>query len=404
MIEKSGVSSVGAGIVGLSCALALAQAGIKVCLVDRALPEKSCTDVEENSFGNNYALRVSAINQAAINAYKQMGVWPLITAQRVSPYKGMDVWDKNNLGRVQFCAEDVGHEELGCIIENQAICYALWQKAETEPNITLIQDQVKHIESSQEQTLLMLESAKVIQSKLLVAADGANSFVRQMMNMPLTFNDYDQQAIVATIKTTEPHQQIARQVFTPKGPLAFLPLADPYLCSIVYSQQTEQAKALMALDESAFERNLSATLDGVLGCVSLQSERMAFPLMMRYSRENLKEGVILIGDAAHTIHPLAGQGANLGIMDALAVAESISAHPEINFLELKKTLRWRKSDAFDRIAAMEAFHRGFSSDFMPLKFLRGLALNTADLITPIKRRMIQEAMGTVGQLPKLAQG
>ncbi|AWB68386.1 FAD-dependent 2-octaprenylphenol hydroxylase [Saccharobesus litoralis] len=403
MINKTDILVVGSGMMGLTTALALADSSYTVSLVAPTLPEPSqaqhYTLAADALPANN---RVSAINQASINAFKQLGVWPYIQQQRFCAYQGMDVWDKDNIGRVQFHCQDVQADNLGCIIENDVVTLALWQALQASNKVTCINASVSQINSEADSSIVVLDNGTIMQARLVIAADGANSQVRKLMNMPLVHNDYDQQAIVATIKTEKAHDKIARQAFTANGPLALLPLYDDHLCSIVYSQQTSASRELMALNTCEFAKRLTAVSDSVLGQIELVSERQAFPLRMRYSRDFIKDNVVLIGDAAHTIHPLAGQGANLGLMDALAVSECV-IEQGFDHTELSKTLRWRKSEAFDRIAAMETFHRGFTTSFAPIKLLRGLALQTADTFNPLKQLLIKEAMGTVGKLPALAQ-
>lgn len=395
MIEKFDVIIVGAGMVGLTAARALKDSALSVLVVDKAQAPQAVT--------GNYQLRVSAVNQASQTAFDKLGVWQHIVEQRVAPYRQMEVWDKNNIGRIQFDAEQVNATHLGHIIENQAIQYALYQAVSEQENVKLLTGvEVTQLNNDDDAVHLMLSTGILYQARLLIGADGANSPIRQLASMALVSNDYDQQAIVATIQTEAPHQQVARQVFTPTGPLAFLPLAESNLCSIVFSQQRDTATELMVMSDSAFANRLAATMDGALGPVSLQSERFSIPLKMRYSRDFIKSRVVLAGDAAHTIHPLAGQGANLGLMDALAISECITEHGVEALSELQATMRWRKSDAVDRIAAMQVFHNGFSNELLPVKLLRGLALNLADTISPLKHAFIEQALGTSGRLPALA--
>ncbi|WP_111976601.1 UbiH/UbiF/VisC/COQ6 family ubiquinone biosynthesis hydroxylase [Algibacillus agarilyticus] len=403
MMIKADVAIVGSGMIGLTSALALAKSRLNVVLISDTDP----VDLIDKT--QPAGLRVSAINQASINAFEQLGAWQAISEQRLCAYRGMDVWDQYNTGRVEFNAQDVNAEHLGCIIENDVVCAGLWQAltmqnaAATSHQVDVISGRVAQINSDLDSSIIVLVDGQLIQSKLVIAADGAHSSIRHMMNMPLVENDYQQNAIVATIKTEKPHHHIARQIFTANGPLALLPLYDANLCSIVYSQQTEVAQQRLAMSDIEFSHHITAQSDGVLGMLELCSARQAFPLTMRYSRDFIKHNVVLIGDAAHTIHPLAGQGANLGLMDALAVSECILEHG-CDLDELKKVLRWRKSEAFDRIAAMELFHQSFTSQLKPIKWLRSLALISANQIAPIKQQLINEARGTAGRLPKLAQG
>ncbi|MCU4674320.1 UbiH/UbiF/VisC/COQ6 family ubiquinone biosynthesis hydroxylase [Catenovulum sp. 2E275] len=398
MIDKFDVVIVGGGMIGQTCALALAEAKVKVALV---APELNAP------ISQTQALRVSAINQASINAFNQLGVWDLIQPSAKAPFEQMQVWDKDSAASIEFSSQDNHADALGYIVENAQIEKALTQLLSEHAHCELYQTRVIQVNQDASQALVQLESGQFLQASLLVVADGAESKLRQNLDIPLTFSDYGQKAIVAKIKTEYPHQNIARQVFTPSGPLAFLPLANPNEISIVWSQDSDKADELLALSEQAFSKKLAACFDCVLGQVELLSERLSFSLKMRYAQTFITGSAILIGDAAHTIHPLAGQGANLGLMDALAVAEavqsSLALSDEINLTLLKQTMRWRQAEAMQRIIAMQAFKQGFGTDFLPVKQLRGLALNFADKAPLLKQKLAALAMGTSGKLPKLAQ-
>lgn len=402
MIDKFDVMVVGSGMVGLTAALAIAKKGHKVAIIAPNLSVQPLSDKPQ---------RVSAINLASANAFKNLGVWQSIVSEnRHCSYQGMQVWDKNSVGRIAFSASDEKLDSLGYIIENQLVENALLTQILTLSNITLYQHKAIQLDQDEHQAMLQLENGQLLQAKLLIAADGANSQLRRWLNIPLTFSDYGQTALVATVKTADPHHKIARQVFTPKGPLAFLPLADSNTCSIVWSQTHDTAAKLMSLaqiSELEFNKKLTAELDGVLGQVELMSAINSFKLTMRYAQSFIQDTCLLIGDAAHTIHPLAGQGANLGILDALAVAQTVSLQlseqAKINHTELKQVMRWRQADAVERIAAMQLFKTGFSNDITPIKLVRGMAMNMVDNLKPIKSQFVKAALGTSGKLPELAQ-
>jgi len=397
VIDKFDVVIVGGGMIGQTCALALAQAKVRVALVAPSLNQ---------TISPAQQLRVSAINQASINAFNHLGIWQAIPDESKTAFDQMQVWDKNSTASISFSSADNFADDLGYIVENAQIEKVLNQALSEHEHCQLYQTKVIQVNQDDNQALIQLETGQFLQCHLLVAADGAESQLRKNLNIPLTFSDYGQQAIVAKIKTTYPHQNAARQVFTPCGPLAFLPLSDPHEISIVWSQTSELADELMALDEISFTKKLAATFDCVLGPVELLSERLAFPLKMRFAQSFVTGNAVFIGDAAHTIHPLAGQGANLGLLDALAVAESVEDSlkltDEINMTLLKQTMRWRQAEAAQRIAAMAIFKQGFGTDFLPVKQLRGLALTIADNTPMLKQKLAALAMGTSGKLPKLA--
>jgi 2-octaprenylphenol hydroxylase len=243
---------------------------------------------------------------------------------------------------------------------------------------------------------------------LVVGADGANSWLREKSTIPLTFWDYQHHALVATIKTELPHEHCARQIFTPDGPLAFLPLFEQNLCSIVWSVSPEKAQQLKSLSAVEFNKQLSRNFDNRLGLCELQSERFSFPLRMRYARDFAKHRIALIGDAAHTIHPLAGQGVNLGLLDAVSLGQTIEQNiAEEKDIGLYKNLRyferWRKTEAAQMIASMELLKQLFAGDNPMQKALRDVALVFTDQVSPLKTSFIKQAMGLSGELPLLAK-
>ncbi|PJG57567.1 FAD-dependent monooxygenase, partial [Aeromonas cavernicola] len=233
-------------------------------------------------------------------------------------------------------------------------------------------------------------------------------WVRRQADIPLTSWDYGHHALVATVRCAEPHQAVARQIFTPAGPLAFLPLWQPDLCSIVWSLPAARAEALSACDDESFNRQLTAAFDARLGLCKVEGPRSAIPLTARYARDFARERLVLVGDAAHTIHPLAGQGVNLGLLDAAALAEQIlqiqRAGGDIGLLaNLRHYERWRKNEAAHMLAAMEGLKRLFSGAHPVKKLLRGVGLRAANLLTPVKDQLIRRAMGLDGELPALAR-
>jgi 2-octaprenylphenol hydroxylase len=246
--------------------------------------------------------------------------------------------------------------------------------------------------------MVMFDNNDALSCRLLIGADGANSFVRQQAGFPITFKDYEHTAIVANIKTALPHENVARQAFTPTGPLALLPMAEPNVCSIVWSQTPDAAAKLAAMSDSDFCNALTAASNSILGTTALETQRSAFPLTMRYAREWAKNGIALVGDAAHTIHPLAGQGANLGMQDALALAELlIQLSNEGSDIGLHKKLRpyerSRKTEAMKMIAAMDGFKLLFDGNDPLKKLIRGVGLAATDKVGAIKQAFVSHAMG-----------
>ncbi|MCS6116578.1 FAD-dependent monooxygenase [Shewanella baltica] len=394
------IAIVGGGMVGLATAIGLAQANLNVVVIDAG---------HTDAVVGEPRLRVSAINKASQRLLENLGAWTYLDTSRATPYQKMAVWDKDGFGKIAFDANSISETSLGAIIENDAISFALAKRVAEFDNITHIENQrLERIAFGEREAWLTLANGDNVSAALVIAADGANSWVREQCKIPLTFWDYGHHAIVATIRTEMPHLATARQVFLQDGPLAFLPLYEDHLCSIVWSVPPELANELLAMDKVQFERNLTAAFDGRLGICQLESERQAFPLRMRYARHFARHRLVLAGDAAHTIHPLAGQGVNLGFLDAASIIEVISelqqAGKDIgDYAQLRALERWRKADAMEMIAAMEGFKRLFEGTNPLKKAIRDLGLNLVDNVAGLKTVFIQQAMGNKSALPKLCR-
>ncbi|MBD3586541.1 FAD-binding protein [Salinimonas sp. HHU 13199] len=389
-MHKVDIAIVGGGMAGLTLAAALSGSDLDVALISR---EPLAQSVPETPM-----LRVSAINEANREALSALGVWQYLPEERVSPYTHMHVWDKDSFGHIRFDHEQMQRAQLGHIIENQVLVNALAERVAQQNNVTVLQSGIEKVLWGDHETMVMLQNDDVVACKLVVGADGANSYVRKQVGFPITFRDYGHTAIVATIETSQPHAQTARQVFTPTGPLALLPLKDPHLCSIVWSQDTPEAERLLQLDDEAFAHALTAATNSEVGTITLKSERKSFPLTMRYARQWASEGAVIIGDAAHTIHPLAGQGANLGMQDALALADLLRQleqqnKPFARLRYLRPFERARKAEAMKMVSAMDGFKLLFEGDNPLKKMVRGIGLVTTDNIPALKQKLISQAMG-----------
>tara|TARA_R110002167_G_scaffold3385_3_gene16540 strand:+ start:99 stop:1313 length:1215 start_codon:yes stop_codon:yes gene_type:complete len=392
---------VGGGIVGLTQALALKNSGLSVAVVESHVSQGMPSDDPE--------LRVSALTLATENIFHNLGVWQHLDPNRLCSYVDMQVWDQDSFGKITFSADQVEKHQLGHIVENQAIRHSLWIQAQNSSHIELLApSKIKQLVFGQQECFITLDDTSQLTARLVIGADGANSVVKKQANLAQTFWDYDQHAIVATVKTAMPHKNTARQIFTPTGPLAFLPLWDAHHCSIVWSQDEPKAATLLKLSNTEFDKALTVAFDGTLGLCELVSDRQSYPLKMRYTRQWVGNRVAIIGDAAHTIHPLAGQGANLGILDAAALAEQIIKLVEQNKdFGLAKNLRpferWRKTEAVKMVAAMEGFKRLFAGDQAVKKLIRDTGLSLANHSSFTKQKIIQHAMGLEGELPELAK-
>lgn len=297
----------GGGMVGLAVACGLQGSGLRVAVLEREVP----TAVEADAAPG---LRVSAINAASERLLQHLGVWSTILAARASAYHGMEVWDRDSFGHIAFDDEQQGLAHLGHIIENRVIHQALWQRAESLSDITLIAPaQLQQVAFGDNEAFVTLQDGSMMTARLLVAADGANSWLRSKADIPLTFWDYQHHALVANIRTEKPHDAVARQVFHGDGILAFLPLSDPHLSSIVWSLSPQEALRLKEMPAAVFNQQLSVAFDLRLGLCEVESERQSFPLMGRYARNFAAHRLALVGDAAHTIHPWPDRGLTLAL-------------------------------------------------------------------------------------------
>ncbi|XQW83919.1 FAD-dependent monooxygenase [Thalassotalea piscium] len=403
-MQKFDILIVGAGMVGLTTALAIRKlTSLTVALVDTTPITPLSSDPET---------RVSAINIASQQLLSNLGVWQHITEQRLQAYQHMHVWDKAGGGHIDFSHKDIHLSQqlnqLGWIIENKVIRQALWQKAELDEGIHFFtEEKLTNLSMGESEVFASFTTLPPIITKLVIGADGAHSWVRNQMQMNLTFSDYDHHAIVATVACSEGHNNTAWQVFLPSGPLAFLPLYQEDKCSIVWSTSPEEAKRLIALSAEDFSKELTAQSDAKLGNVSLISERFTFPLTMRFAQNFVQDKVVLVGDAAHTIHPLAGQGVNLGLLDAAAIAETLAEESDSDTVYSQKALasyqRWRKAEAGDMIAAMAMIKKIFEQHHPIINAMRGLGMSALNQLSPIKRLLIKQALGLKSHQPELTQ-
>ncbi|MCK5698064.1 MAG: UbiH/UbiF/VisC/COQ6 family ubiquinone biosynthesis hydroxylase [Gammaproteobacteria bacterium] len=382
---------VGAGMVGATLACALGNSTLKIAVVEAY---QSDFNWQEGS----HDIRVSALTHASQHIFENLGVWSSMKKEGISAYNKMHVWDASGQGQIHFDSVDVGQENLGHIIENRVIQKVVQTKLADFDNIDLLMPvQLQSIQYHDEGVEVMTQEGQLLSAKLIVGADGANSWVRKQAKIGLNTWSYQQVAVVCNVKTSESHQETCWQQFMPEGPLAFLPLFDGQ-SSIVWSTTEEKSQALLNMDKKSFNEELQMIFGSTLGRIELSSERGAFPLRLRHAKHYVQEHLALIGDAAHTVHPLAGQGVNLGLLDAMALAEEIlkahNKHRSIGSLStLRRYERRRKGDNIAMLAAMDAFKHLFSNDISPLKFLRNFGLNSVDQLKPLKNIMIKRAMG-----------
>ncbi len=392
---------IGGGMVGSALACALGDSRLKIAVLDHA-PAAAPPHT-------GYDLRVSAITLASRALFENIGAWEGMTRRRVSPVAEMQVWDSTGSGSIHFSAAEIGEPCLNYIIENSVIQAALVERLHQFTNIHfLCPVAIAGIALTEDGAMVTLKDGRNLHTRLLVGADGADSQVRRAAGIEKQSLDLDQTGIVATVTTEKPHEQIARQRFLTTGPLAFLPLSEPHTCSIVWSADTARADALFALDEAAFISELQKAFGESLGKIRTAGPRAAFPLALSHAKAYTAPHVALVGDAAHTVHPLAGQGVNLGFLDAAALAEvllgatakqkDIGAHAVLRRYE-----RWRKGDNLAMVSITGGFRYLFSNDMPVVSQLRNTGLNLANAVTPVKNLIMRRASGLEGDLPKLAR-
>jgi 2-octaprenylphenol hydroxylase len=397
---------VGAGMVGSALALALKDSGLDILLIDGSPLSVKPFDAEAA-----FEPRVSALSAASQRILDRLGAWPGVVARRASPYGEMQVWDGTGTGAIHFSAASVHADVLGHIVENRVVQDALLEPLHDSGIGLMPNARLEHLRHSGDDWLLTLVDGRQLRAPLVIAADGANSAVRRLAGCATREWDYLHHAIVTSVRCEQPHRRTAWQRFTDYGPLAFLPLdhqGDEHWCSIVWSVTPEEAERLMALDDEAFCSALGEAFEHRLGRVEHSDPRLCIPLRQRHAKRYVEPGLALIGDAAHTIHPLAGQGVNLGFLDAAVLAEVLlHAHARGERLADEKVLsrfeRRRMPYNLGMMAAMEGFERLFQADPLPLRWLRNAGLRWVNQQPEAKALFVRQALGLSGDLPDLAR-
>lgn len=392
-MKSSDIVIIGGGMVGLALAGLLKNAPCQIKIIEKNTPVFDPAKTYH---------RVSAINAASQKMLEQIGAFQLIANERLSPYSKMFVWEEDSFANIHFDCDDneikqLGLPQLGFILENEVIRHSLWQQVSQQANAEYIVASPQSLGISENGAFLTLDNGETISAKLVIGADGANSWVRNQSKIPLTSRDYQHSALVCNVKTAEKHEKTARQVFSQESILAFLPLKDENLCSIVWSLPPEKAEKLKNCSEQEFNKALSIAFDNRLGLCELQSSREIYPLVARYARDFAGSRVALIGDAAHTVHPLAGLGVNLGFADALSLAEEIKKHladgNDIGeYRHLRQFERKRKVEAVKLLVAMESLKQLFSGNNPVKKLLRGIGLSATNQLPLMKKLLIQQAI------------
>lgn len=399
---------VGAGLVGALLALLVArrQPTLSIVVIEAAA---QCTQYDAKIFDP----RVVALTESSIQLLREVGVWSKIQSARACPFTDMEVWDGEGTGRIHFSAHQINYPQLGFIVENSLIVSHLQQALSYQPNIQLcMAERVQQVllpsaslDEKFTESVLVLASGKRISGQLIVGADGAHSHIRALANLQTREWSYGHTAIVTTVQFDKPHGFVARQRFTVDGPLALLPLQrsadalpDEKFCSIVWSLRDHKAEALMVLDDEAFRVQLEHAAEGALGNALQVDKRFSIPLRQRHAIDYCAPGLALVGDAAHTVHPLAGQGVNMGLKDVLVFANELDRAlarglPVGHMAMLRRYQRARKADNLTTMAGMEGFKQLFGATSPWLRWLRNEGLRQVAAQSLLKRKIIKRAMG-----------
>ena len=401
MKENFDVVIVGGGMVGAAVACSLGDSALSVAIIESALPEAFEPTQPHD-------LRVSALSIASKNILETVGAWTGIENRRLCPFRRMRVWE--TAGDTEFNSDAIEHPALGYIVENRITQLALIERLKAFNNIQLISPaNIKKIRYTLGQdSEVELEDQRILTAKVLVAADGGLSKVRQSVGIGVTSWDYKQHALVIYISTAYEQQDITWQRFVPSGPQAFLPLSGKF-GSIVWYNTPDEVTRLKSLPYDALKTELTKAFPDCLGQVEEVLGVASFPLKRQHAQSYAKPGVVLVGDAAHMINPLAGQGVNIGLLDAAALGEVLieasKRGDDISDISvLKRYEKLRRNENLKMMTVMDVFYQVFSNDVFPLKFIRNLGLGLAERVLPAKNKVMRAAMGLEGNLPKLARG
>ena len=394
---------VGAGVIG---------AAMASLLLARKLSTASRVAVVADRFasapqsGADWDLRVFALSRASERLLKMCGVWNLLPAGRVFPYERICVWDSGGTptgpGSLTFDCAELGEPNLGYIVDGKELQWQCLQAARAA-GVVLIEGTVEAISAGDDDVMLSLSDGRELRGTLLAAADGTNSKARELLRIDTAGHAYYQDALVAHVQTAQAHANTAWQRFLRTGPVAFLPLEDGR-CSIVWSVARNQADVLRAMDQEAFGQALTEASGAVLGQCTLTTQLAAFPLNLQYAVDYTRPRSVLLGDAAHVVHPLAGQGLNLGLLDCAALAQVLGdAGGAANYGDhqhLRRYERWRRSENLIAAAALDGLERIFSNSDPGSVALRSAGLSAVAKLRFLKRGFAQRALGIAGDVPE----
>ena len=396
-IIKTDVAIIGAGLVGLAAAVAMHQAGQSVVIVDAKTPAK--TQLANDALANEtWDTRIYAISPKNAAWLSDLGVWQDLNPARIGHMQAMEIFGEPTLAPIHLLADDVNADDLGFIVEASALSQALLKKIASLGIETVFNMPCRAIQSSEKNSILTLENGQVIESTLLIAADSSQSWVRQQLNLPLRHKSYAQSAIVANFKVEKPHGNVARQWFSiiedKNSILAWLPLPDNTI-SIVWSVSTNLAENLLKLSDDAFATQVQDAGGALLGDLTLLGARAAFPLVMQKADDYTQQSVVFMGDAAHKIHPMAGQGVNLGfrdVMDFMGILKIKNPYQPINDDSLlKKYARKRKVDMLNMLLLTDGLYQLFESQNKVIKKVRHWGMSATNHKV-IKKMLVENAV------------
>ncbi|MEY7845138.1 3-demethoxyubiquinol 3-hydroxylase [Klebsiella africana] len=388
-IHATDVAIVGGGMVGGALALGLAQQGFTVTVLEKTAPPAfepaSAPDV-----------RISAISAASVGLLKSLGVWDAVRAMRVHAYRRLETWEWES-AHVAFDAAELKLPELGYMVENKVLQWSLWQALAAHEGVTLrIGSELEAMQRGEAHTALYLREGEAIHARLVIGADGANSQVREMAGIGVHAWQYQQSCMLISVQCVDDPGDSTWQQFTPNGPRAFLPLFDNW-ASLVWYDAPARIRQLQSMTMTQLQQEIARHFPARLGRVTPQAAG-AFPLTRRHALQYVQPGLALVGDAAHTIHPLAGQGVNLGYRDVDALlailAESRGRGEDWASLPvLKRYQARRRADNFIMQSGMDLFYAGFSNDLAPVRMLRNIGLMAAERAGVLKRQALKYALG-----------
>jgi len=387
--DHADVIIVGGGMVGLALACALRHTGLQIIVIERAVP----TVIK--SLGRD--CRVSAIVKGNVDILKGLGVWPFMQAN-ASPMRAMRVWDNQEAGGVRFDAAEIDQEALGYLVENSITQRAMHKALLDSDTVEFCcPAEISELQWHDAHVKLTLTDGRCLTTALIVGADGGRSWIREQAGIATWQRDYHQKGLVATVRPERPHHGHAFQRFLPTGPLAMLPMTDD-LCSIVWSADDAESDRLMAMSDDAFLQALNLTFGPMLGRIVEAGERAAFPLKAQLAKHIVRPRVALVGDAAHCIHPLAGLGVNLGLRDAMVLAQEIADAKRFDedwgeMDVLKRYMKQRMPDVLSVMASMEGLHQVFTASFPGLKEARGLGMRVMGNAGGIKALLMRNSTG-----------